>query len=69
MITERADGQPQHVLVAPREMFDFAEVEAFTGRIGRAEQALHTAAQVLRADKQRLGGFVPQFDQANCLAG
>jgi len=23
----------------------------------------------LRADKQRLGGFVPQFDQANRLAG
>ena len=48
---------------------DFAEVEAFAGRIGRAEQALHTAAQVLRADKQRLDGFVPQFDQASGLAG
>jgi len=86
-------AQPQHVLVALREMLpgaaivgedlleartgqaianaarDFAEVEPFTGRIGRAERARHTAAQVLRADKQRLGGFVPQFDQANGLTG
>src|SRR4029077_19801191 len=57
---EARSGQP--IADATR---DFAEIQAFAWRIGRAEQTLQSAAQVLRADKQRLGGIIPQLDQAN----
>jgi len=55
-------GARQSITNAARE---FAEVEAFAGRIGRAEEALQAAAQVLRANQKRFGVFSARFNQAD----
>lgn len=44
---------------------EFAEIEALAGGIGRAEKALETAAQVLRADQERFGVGGVVLDEAD----
>ena len=55
-------GAGEAVTNAARE---FAEIEAFACWIGRAEEALQAAAQVLRADEEGLGVFGAGFDKAD----
>ena len=44
---------------------EIAKIEALAGRLGGAEKALQSAAQVLRADEERLGVFRACLDQAD----
>ena len=44
---------------------EIAEIEAFAGWIGRAEETLQSSAQILRANQKRFGVFREGFDQAD----
>jgi hypothetical protein len=44
---------------------EFAEIEALAGWNGRAKEALEAAAQVLRADEERLGIGGAGLDEAD----
>ena len=46
-------------------MCEIAEIEALRGGIRRAEKALHTFAEVLRADEERLGVFSARLNQTD----
>jgi hypothetical protein len=48
---------------------EIAKIEALAGRIGGTKKPLEAAAQVLRADKERLGVFRAGLDQADGGAG
>ncbi len=44
---------------------EFAQIEAFAGRIGGAKESLQASAQILRANQKWFGVFRPRFDQAD----
>ena len=49
-------------------MRKIAKIKALAGGIRRTQQSLQAAAQILRANKKRLGGRFFRFNQANCRA-
>lgn len=50
-------------------MCEVAEVEAFGRGIGRAEEALHTFAEVLRANEEGFGIFSARLNKNDSGAG